>query len=116
MEPIDPRQPQKWTAIAVIVVMLGLLIAAVFLAYAGWQPESITGLLVGLGVVAGTILPLLGKVLTVTAQQTVTLSEIHEQTNGNMAPAMLKAARQANAEQTKHEANAGVSLGDSNPV
>lgn len=80
----EQRAPLGLLLVAVVVVVLGLLGSGVALAYAGWSPESITGLLLGLGTVAGTILPLVAKVLTETRQQTKTLDEVKESTNGRM--------------------------------
>lgn len=60
------------------VLILGLLGAGVALALAHWTPESIIGLLGGLGTIAGVLLAALGKLATLGDK----VDQVAHQTNG----------------------------------
>jgi len=60
--PINSRTP-FWVAFAAVILLLGLFGAGVALAYAGWRPESIVGLLTAVGTVGAGLLVALGKLL-----------------------------------------------------
>lgn len=94
--PAPAGRPPAWPIVlAILFVVLGLLGAAVALAYAGWSQESIIGLLLGLGTIAGTTLPLIGKILSDTHAQTETINEIHDNTNGKLRAAVEAAVTKA---------------------
>jgi hypothetical protein len=61
-----------------VLLVLGLLAAAVALGLAGWKPASIVGLLTGLGTVAGGLLAALSRLTTLTRK----VDQVAHQTNG----------------------------------
>ena len=59
-------------------IVLGLLAAGVALAYAGWKPEAIGGLLTAIGTVAGALLVVLPKLAGLQEK----VDQVAQQTNG----------------------------------
>lgn len=74
--------------IAGVVVLLGLFAMATGLGLAGWQPESIIALVVGLGSVAGTLLPLVTQVIN-------RLDRVEHNTNGKLTQTVTDAVHEA---------------------
>ena len=91
----DTPDPRKWTAIAGAIVVLGIFGMAMGLAFAGWSPESIIGLVSGLTAVAGALLPVVYKTLIETNKQTDVLHEIAENTNGKLRAIIRSEVRSA---------------------
>jgi hypothetical protein len=84
------------------LVVVAMLVAAVFLARAGWKTEGIVGLLVAVGASAGTAQLALSKVATVDerAQDVQTrTATIERQTNGEMTATIHGAVHHAVAEE-----------------
>jgi hypothetical protein len=80
------RPSVSWpVALAAVAIVLGLAGMSVALAFAGWKPESITGFVMALGTGLGSILAVVGRMLSVNADQTQALAEIHESTNGKLS-------------------------------
>lgn len=71
--------PVTWVVAAAAIVLLGLFGAGVALAYAGWKPESIAGLLTAVGTVGAGLLVALGKLLTDINRK---VEQVVHQTNG----------------------------------
>lgn len=83
-----PRPTVNVTAVVVssVVLVLGMLGAAVALSYAGRSVEAISGLLGAVGTVGALIVPVIGKLFAIaseTRNQTQALEKIAEQGNGN---------------------------------
>lgn len=88
-----------WGGVATVAAML---VAAVFLARAGWQTESIVGLLVAVGAGAGSAQLALTKVATVDerAQDVqARTATIERQTNGEMTATIHGAVHHAVSEE-----------------
>lgn len=66
--------------VSATLIVFGILAAGVFLAFAGWQTASIIGLLTAVGTVAGGLLVVLPKLVSV--QNTV--EQVAHQTNGQL--------------------------------
>lgn len=103
-------QPTGLIILAAVLLVLGLAGAGVALAFAHWAPESITGLLLAVGSLAGGLLPVLGKLIIETRQQNQALTEIHEATNGRLDRRIKEAVRDA-----INESQSGQSTEDSGP-
>jgi hypothetical protein len=82
-------------AVAVCVLVLGLAGAVVALAFAGWSPEAIIGFTAASGAGLASVLAVVGRMLTITADQTQTLSEIHDHTNGELRALIQREVRTA---------------------
>jgi hypothetical protein len=63
-----------------VAIVLGLLIAGVALAYAGWKPEGIAGLLTAVGTIAGGLLVVLPRLVNVEYK----VDQVARQTNGEL--------------------------------
>lgn len=80
-----------------VVLVLGLIGAAVAFGYAGWKPESIVGMLAGIGSIAGVMFGGLAKLGTLQGK----VEQVAHQTNG--------ALKQVVAQETSNQVRAALS-------
>lgn len=79
-----PARAQVWGAVGIGIVVMATMGMVVGLAFAGWKPESITALAIGVGAPLATLIGVVAKVLGINAEQSKTINEIAENVNGNL--------------------------------
>lgn len=85
--PAKSSQPAPVVVVLGVVLVLGLLASGTALAFAGWKPEGIIGLLSGLGTVAAGLLVALGKLASLgdrVAEVDHKVEQVKDQTNGDL--------------------------------
>lgn len=88
------HEPSTTNASALVLkcavsIILGLLVAGVALAYAGWKPEGIAGLLTAVGTVAAGLLVALPRLVNVEQK----VDQVARQTNGALRAHVTETVR-----------------------